>query len=363
MKKIALQNNITLHCQDALELLQSLDDSSIDMIATDPPYFRVKDEAWDNQWPDEAAFLGWMDAILLECWRVLKPAGSLYLFCGSKLAAETELLVKQRFHLLNHIIWAKPTGRWQGASKVQLRSFFPATERILFAEHYGSDGHAKGCSGYTVKTRALRQKIFSPLIDYFRESKAALGISSAAIDAATGTKMSGHWFGYSQWQLPSETQYRQLQTLFSQQANKLGKPYADLTDQYQELTQEYQQLVRTYDELKQEYEALRRPFRVSAEVPYTDVWTFKPVAYYPGKHPCEKPADLLTHLLLTSTRPGQTVLDPFMGSGSMGKACIQSGRGFIGGELDAKRFDQTRQEIMTTLTHHTTRQTEDTCCD
>ncbi|WP_232597732.1 hypothetical protein [Photobacterium phosphoreum] len=46
MKKIP----ITLHNGDCLNILNSLDDNSIDLIVTDPPYFQVKRDAWDNQW-------------------------------------------------------------------------------------------------------------------------------------------------------------------------------------------------------------------------------------------------------------------------------------------------------------------------
>ena len=36
---------------------------------------------------------------------------------------------------------------------------------------------------------------------------------------------------------------------------------------------------RPYEDLRLEYEDLRRPFSVSAEVPYTDVWTYPTVGY------------------------------------------------------------------------------------
>ncbi len=38
------------------------------------------------------------------------PNGSLYMFCGSRLASDIDLLVCERFNVLNHIIWAKPSG-------------------------------------------------------------------------------------------------------------------------------------------------------------------------------------------------------------------------------------------------------------
>lgn len=215
--------------------------------------------------------------------------------------------MKARFNLLSHIIWAKPNGPWRRQNKAQLRAFFPSTERILFAEHYGAEGMAKGCSGYAAKCAELRKGVFAPLIEYFAQAKEALGVSAAEINAATGTKMCSHWFSYSQWQLPSAQQYEALQRLFASKAAALERPYEALQSEYADLGKQYQALARQYDELKQEYEQLRRPFAVSAEVPYTDVWQFAPVAYYPGKHPCEKPQDLMRHIIQCSSREGQVV--------------------------------------------------------
>lgn len=50
-------------------------------------------------------------------------------------------------------------------------------------------------------------------------------------------------------------------------------------------------------------------------------------------HPTEKPVPLLEYLVRTYTEEGQTVLDPFMGSGSTGVAALQAGREFFGCEV------------------------------
>ena len=54
-----------------------------------------------------------------------------------------------------------------------------------------------------------------------------------------------------------------------------------------------------------------------------------------GKHPTQKPLTLMRHFIETLTHPGETVLDPFAGSGSTLVAATESGRASIGIELDA----------------------------
>lgn len=63
-------------------------------------------------------------------------------------------------------------------------------------------------------------------------------------------------------------------------------------------------------------------------------------------HPTVKPLALMRYLITLCTRSGATVLDPFMGSGSTGVACVQLERSFIGCELDPEYMDIARARIM-----------------
>ena len=56
-------------------------------------------------------------------------------------------------------------------------------------------------------------------------------------------------------------------------------------------------------------------------------------------HPNQKPLKLIEYLIETLTDEGDTVLDPFMGSGTTGVACVNLNRKFIGIELDEFYFD------------------------
>lgn len=55
-----------------------------------------------------------------------------------------------------------------------------------------------------------------------------------------------------------------------------------------------------------------------------------------GSHPHAKPVELLQQIV---DKAGQTILDPFMGSGTTGVACANLGRKFIGIEIEKKYFD------------------------
>ena len=64
-----------------------------------------------------------------------------------------------------------------------------------------------------------------------------------------------------------------------------------------------------------------------------------------GRHPTEKPIPLMRELVTDFTLPGDMILDPFMGSGTTGIACVRSGRRFIGIEKDERYFDVACQRI------------------
>ena len=65
-------------------------------------------------------------------------------------------------------------------------------------------------------------------------------------------------------------------------------------------------------------------------------------------HQTEKPVELIKKLSEV-TRVGTTILDPFMGSGTTGVACVQTGRNFIGIEIDQQYFDVAAKRISDAL--------------
>jgi site-specific DNA-methyltransferase (adenine-specific) len=64
-----------------------------------------------------------------------------------------------------------------------------------------------------------------------------------------------------------------------------------------------------------------------------------------GLHPTQKPVALLEYLVKTYTNPGELVLDCTMGSGTTGVACLNTGRRFVGIELDPGYFAIAQERI------------------
>ena len=72
--------------------------------------------------------------------------------------------------------------------------------------------------------------------------------------------------------------------------------------------------------------------------PNVNVGESVPERYKLGNHPTPKPIKLMAKIIVDFTNPGDTILDPFMGSGTTGVACMQLGRNFIGIEIDPGYF-------------------------
>ena len=82
-----------------------------------------------------------------------------------------------------------------------------------------------------------------------------------------------------------------------------------------------------------------RPPRIGKTIGDTTYRIDDPSSLGAEGHPCPKPLRTMTQLVHLGSEDGETVLDPFMGSGTTGVACANLGRTFIGVELEPKYFD------------------------
>jgi site-specific DNA-methyltransferase (adenine-specific) len=318
-----------VYCCDALDLLRALPSDSVDAIVTDPPYFKVKDSAWDNQWDTAGEFIAWLKTILVEYKRVLKPNGSLYLFASPRMAARVEVAISEYFNVLNSLVWTKPYSRHNQADISGLRGYFPQTERIIFAEQFSSDETADDLSGFSIAERDLKKQLFG---DEIKRAMDKTNTSTHEIVEAVGAyRDHNHGGAASNWiagyNIPTSEQYHAIRDYLNTKA------------------QSNDYLRREYEDLRREYEDLRRPFNASPFRPYTDVWSYRTVQAYEGKHECEKPLSMMKHIIETSTRPDSVVLDTFAGSGATLDAARRLGRKFIGCDMSAHWVTEARERV------------------
>lgn len=84
---------------DCLELLKKIPDASVDLVLTDPPYYRIVSNKWDHQWTNEDDYLDWCSKWTKECDRILKPGGVLGVWGTTK----TDTFLRYKLNVLNSI--------------------------------------------------------------------------------------------------------------------------------------------------------------------------------------------------------------------------------------------------------------------
>lgn len=88
--------------------------------------------------------------------------------------------------------------------------------------------------------------------------------------------------------------------------------------------------------------------RINGDKQMKGVWTFtapKSDERTLGKHPTQKPVALLERIILSSTNPGDCVLDPFLGSGTTALACTLFARRFVGIERERTYLDLSARRL------------------
>lgn len=138
MKPYYETGGVTLYCGDCRDVIPALDASGIELMIADPPYSRVRDDAWDRITPDDLILL--LDDVITSAEKRMKTNSSAYFFCWPPFADRLTGLLRRRAGFLGHLVWAKrlangaPSGiaAWQDVRV--LRKYFTETERILFAE-------------------------------------------------------------------------------------------------------------------------------------------------------------------------------------------------------------------------------------
>jgi site-specific DNA-methyltransferase (adenine-specific) len=295
--------------------MKDIPDGSVDLVLTDPPY-NIGKAKWDKI-PD---YINWCGKWIKECERVLKDNGSFY-FWHNDMAQIAQLMewIRQntKFVYNSFCIWDKGDFRalaWKNPSEDNnLRSWFNTCEYCLFYTFQDETG---------LTTVMLDTNNFPTMRRYFKGLREYTGLNKKQILERIGQN-ADHCFRWnsSQWDMPTPETYKQLIDTFG----------IDKWDGFRE-----------YEDLRREYEDLRYTHNLDAN--HNNVW--KSTERNNGKqHPTQKPLDLMERIVKTSSKEDGVILDPFMGSGSTGVACINTGRNFIGIELDEGYFNIAQKRI------------------
>lgn len=292
-----------LLCGNALEVIQQLPEKSVDLIVTSPPYFKLRDYKHLKQYGNEAKsadYIGNLYEVFRDCGRVIKDTGAIWInISDTTIKGEMQNIPERINHFmtipLNYrkrktIIWQKPSVLPQGNKNF-------TTDFEYFYYYTRSKKHVWHCQ-------------YEPMLYKYK---------SLEYNGHETKDYKSHGA-----QEPSKTKRKILEGYKKQKikygGNKTSKEVGGL----------YSGKV---------YVPNAEGMRVKRSV-----WKI-PVKPFKGAHFATFPPDLVTTPILACTNEGDTVLDPFMGSGTVGLVCQKLNRRFIGIDINPDYVEMARNRL------------------
>lgn len=299
-------------CTDPATVARVMNGEKARTVFTDPPYGigkkiendNLRDEDWrkfyalftdnmlNNSMKNAYVFVwGYFDT-LSDYWQeVIKPRG--------------DCLFR------NFIIWRKKN--IQGRNDEDFRQYPEEYEAALVYIFGQPFRHGP----WTTSPNAeYYPEIFEPIRKYLDCEREKMGWDVPTIKRLLGHSdlRRDHWFGRSQWEMPSRKVYEKLQQ--AAHGNAFHR-------EYDELRREYDELRKEHDELRRGYNEFRGYFNNTNG--FTDLWEFERQTL-DARHPTVKPVETCERAIITTSQTGEIVLDIFVGSGTTIVACERLGR-------------------------------------
>ena len=296
-------SDIQLLTGNALDVLQTLPSESVDLIITSPPYFKLRDYKHLNQFGNEVKYedyVGKLYQVFRECGRIIKDTGSCWINISDTTIKGQMLCIPEK---VNHfmtvplnwrkrrtIIWHKPSVLPQGNKNF-------TTDFEYFYYYVRSQKHIWNCQYEPMQYQYKSLEYNGQETKDYKSHKA---------------------------QEPSKTKRNILEGYKKQKIKYGGNKVS------QEVGGLYSGKV---------YVPNSEGLRVKRSV-----WKI-PVKPFKGAHFATFPPDLITTPILACSNEGDTVLDPFMGSGTTGLVASRLGRRFIGIDLNEEYVKMAEQRI------------------
>jgi len=370
---------------DCLDALRQLPDASVDAVVTDPPYgLSFMGKKWDYDVPTVEVWA--------ECLRVLKPGGHLLAFAGTRTQHRMAVRIEDAgFEIRDMIAWVYGSGfpksldvskaidRAAGAERdftpvgSSVKRLIPGADQDKTGSWLKDDGRtyqpgvsapateaARQWAGWGTALKPALEPITvarKPLTGTVAKNVQTYGTGALNIDGCrVGEREKrmlnrGGSIGYGgsepqgvvedggcgRW--PANLIHdgsEEATGLLGEAARFFYSPKADGTDRDEGL-----------EDMPVRSEAWFQTGNGASGKPSSIEVSKGPRAPRANNHPTVKPTDLMQYLCRLVTPPGGTVLDPFMGSGSTGKAAQMEGFRFIGCERDPDYFAIAKARIET----------------
>ena len=291
---------------DCLEWMKEIPDGSVDMILADPPYGTAGGMGKGEERYKRLAESSWDLAIetvemLEQCNRVLRTNGALILFAQEPYTSKLITEAHGNLPFSYRMVWLK--------------------------DHFANSLIAnKAPVNYTEDVCVFFKKYDTlaqhPLRDYCARLFGFIGLTKKKIFSDMGSQSACHFMRYESMQFQLCTE----------------KTYQHLCDRYGISSQPW---FVEFNELKEKDDEFKASMARTFNLPDGKKFKSNVLEYrkdYTGLHPTQKPVALMEDLIRTYTNEGETVLDFTMGSGTTGVAAKNTGRKFIGIELDKEYF-------------------------
>lgn len=357
---------VMLYEGNCLNVLKNITESSIDSIVTDPPYgLSFMGKKWDYDVPEQSVWE--------ECLRVLKPGGHLLAFAGTRTQHRMAVRIEDAgFEIRDLIAWVYGSGfpkshnlkdDWQGWGTGLKPALEPITvARKPFKGTIAANvlSHGTGALNIDDCRIGTEERIYSPKgtstnASMIRVPEHRMGTAGEKVS------VSGRWPANlihdgsnevlttfpvessvtGKRKVKDRIQEEPVNTVFTR-----GKNAPEYTDSGSPARFFY--CAKTSP--KDRHEGLDSPAsRINHDATLSDI---KKTHHSLNRnhHPTVKPTALMSYLCRLVTPPGGVVLDPFMGSGSTGKAAVIEGFKFIGIEKEEEYLSIAHARISFAMT-------------